>query len=68
MMRNRKTSNAYDHKALLYRHRAKTLAAIADDGNHPQTRGQLHQLSDDYCKLAHQMDELSDIDRLLKRH
>ena len=67
MMRNRSLSpNAYHRKAMLYRNRAERLAAIADDGKHPLTSSQLHQLSDDYTKLAHQMEELSIIERLLR--
>jgi len=59
--------NVYIRKAAQYRHRARELAAVADDGHHPLTSDQLHQLSDDYHKLAHQMDELSIMEKLIRR-
>ena len=66
--RTKPSPNAYDRKAVQYRNRAEELSILADDGNHPSTSRQLHKLSDGYCKMAHQMDELSVIDRRLRRH
>lgn len=67
MSRTPDQHNAYIRKAVLYRHRARQLAEIADDGHHALTSDQLHQLSDDYWKLAHQMDELRLMEKLIRR-
>ena len=59
--------NAYIRKAVLYRNRARQLAEIADDGHHDLTSDQLHQLSDDNHRLAHQMGELHLMEKLIRR-